>query len=135
MSGRFALAAMSLCLAGPALAQSAPPAVEAAPVASTPPAAPAKAGTTVSGVTVTPSPRPKSCSSRDKDCIALVVAELKERYPEELKKFCFGRQAQAVRTQFTNEQLLESLGGNDPPVGTAFGVNSALKAACASDKK
>lgn len=88
----------------------------------------------MSGVTVTPT-QPKPCGSRDKDCIAMIVAELKQRYPEELKRFCFGREMRTVRTEMVNQQLLDSLGGNDPPIPTTFGVNSALKLACASDKK
>lgn len=121
----FALAAA--LIAGPALSQ--------APLgASAAPAAAKKPGDTVSGVTVTPMPK-KACSSRDKDCIAMVVAELKRDYPAQLKQFCFAEQTKAARNQFVNDQLLESLGGNGPPTPTAFPVSPVVKTACASDKK
>lgn len=118
--------AMSL-FAGTAEAQT--PAASPAPAAATP-----KAGDTLSGVTVMPVPK-RICSSRDKDCIAMVVAELQRRYPEQLKQFCFAEQTKAARTQFTNDQLLESLNGNGPPTPTAAPVNPIVKTACASDKK
>jgi hypothetical protein len=94
----------------------------------------AAAGKTVDGLTVV-APAGKPCGYRDRECVALVVAELKRRYPGELKRFCFQRQMRAMRSEVVNEQLLEGLGGGDPPVPTAFGVNSALKTACAEEKK
>ena len=120
-------------IAGPALAQA--PVGAAAPPAPPPASAPGKkAGDTVSGVTVMPIPK-KACSSRDKDCIAMVVAELKRDYPEQLKQFCFQEQTKAARNQFVNDQLLESLGGNGPPTPTASPVSPVVKTACAPDKK
>jgi hypothetical protein len=95
----------------------------------------AAAGKTVDGLTVVAPAVGKPCGSRDRECVALVVAELKRRYPEELKRFCFQRQMRAMRSEVVNEQLLEGLGGGAPPVPTAFGVNSALKTACAEEKK
>jgi hypothetical protein len=130
-------AAMTL-LAGAATAQTSPPPPAADPP---PPAAAAPARTTpkadngtVSGVTVMPLPQ-KACSSRDKDCIAMVVAELKRLYPEQLKQFCFAEQTKAVRNQFVNDQLLDALHGNGPPTPTAFPVSPIIKTACATDKK
>jgi hypothetical protein len=131
----------ALLLAGAAHAQPATaPQPAAAPVAASPPAAPATAapappaGATVSSLTVEGSRLPKkTCSSRDRDCIAIVVAELKQNYPEQLKAFCFQWKTQAVRSQWVNDQLLESL-GNDHPSPTAFGVNSAVTKACTPDK-
>jgi hypothetical protein len=108
-----------------------PASTDASPtVAKTP--APASAPT-VSGIVVKPLPK-KSCSSRDKECVALVVAELKQNYPEQLKAFCFQWQTQAVRSQWVNDQLYESLGSNFPPPTTAFGVNPAVSQACAVDR-
>jgi hypothetical protein len=127
-------------LAGVASAQTAPLAASpAAPpadavAASTPAAKSQSAGNTVSSITVTPTPK-KVCAARDKDCVARVVAELKRLYPEQLKQFCFQEQTKAVRTQFTNDQLFDSLNGNGPPTPTAFPVSAALKTACATDKK
>jgi hypothetical protein len=133
MKAPLALAAALALIAGPVAAQSPTPAAPPAPVAA-PPAKPPAEGRTVSGVTVMPAPK-KTCSSRDKDCIDLVVAELKRLYPEQLKQFCFQEQTKAVRTQFTNDQLLEALHGNGPPTPTAFPVSSVVKTACASDRK
>jgi hypothetical protein len=129
MKASLALAAIIVCVAGVAGAQTAPSKTEATP----PPSA--KPGTTVSGLTVTAKPKLQPCSSRDKQCIDLVVAELKVQYPEELKRFCFQREQRAVRTQLAHDRIVEDLGGNNPPTPTAFGVNSAMKAACATEKK
>jgi hypothetical protein len=139
----------ALLLAGAAHAQpaAAPPSAfaptaaapsDVPPAAATPPppAAPAPAaGPTVSSLTVEGSRVPKkSCSSRDKDCIAIVVADLKAHYPEQLKTFCFQWKTQAIRSEWVNDQLMESLGRNAPPPPPAFGVNSAVSKACAPDK-
>ena len=94
---------------------------------------PAKAPGTVSGVTVMPMPK-KTCSSRDKTCIAMVVAELKRDYPEQLKQFCFEEQTKAARNQFVNDQLLDALHGNGPPTPTAAPVSPVVKQVCAPDK-
>jgi hypothetical protein len=128
--------AVTLCLAASAawaqtLVQTPAPAAASTPA---PRAAKPAAGDTVSGVTVSPFPK-KACSSRDKDCIAMVVAELKRLYPEELKKFCFAEQTSAVRTQIVNEQLRESLGGNNPSIPISSQVSPVIKTACASDPK
>jgi hypothetical protein len=126
----FGLLISASLLASPALAQPAPDPV-ATPPAATPAAKPAAPVPTVSGIVVQGMPK-KSCSSRDKECIALVVAELKQSYPQQLKAFCFQWKTQAVRSQWVNAQLLESIGGTPTP--TAFGVNSAVSQACAADK-
>ena len=141
--------AAALCLvASAAVAQTPVQSSPAAPAQAASPAAPpiistpappassarAPAGDTVSGVTVSPFPK-KACSSRDRDCIAMVVAELKQRFPEELKKFCFAEQTSAVRTQIVNEQLRESLGGNNPSIPISSEVSPIIKTACASDPK
>ncbi|HXA38465.1 MAG TPA: hypothetical protein VNW53_05650 [Phenylobacterium sp.] len=118
----LALAAAALAFGGAAQAQPAAP-----------PAKPAEPGSTVSGIVVQALPK-KSCSSRDKECIALVVANLKQNYPEQLKAFCFQWKTQALRSEWVNDQLIESLGGATPPTPAAFGVNSAVAQACAEDK-
>jgi hypothetical protein len=138
MNPSVALAAAILVLPFAAAAQGVPPAhsaaTESAP-ASAPAPKPPPDGRTVSGVTVTPAPVSKPCSSRDKACIELVVAELKRRYPVELKRFCFQRDMRAIRSRVLNDELLADLGDSGPGVPTAFGVNAALKTACAPDKK
>jgi hypothetical protein len=65
----------------------------------------------------------------------MVVAELKRLYPEQLKQFCFSEQTSAVRTQIVNEQLRESLGGNNPSIPISSQVSPIIKTACASDPK
>ena len=132
MKSRLAVAAAVLTVPFAAMAQSpAPP----APLPATAPAKPGAGAHTVEGLTVTPLSPSKPCGSRDQQCIALVVAELKRRYPEQLKRFCFQRDMRAIRTQITNEDLLADLGDTGPSIPTAFGVNSALKTACAPDRK
>jgi hypothetical protein len=110
--------AAALVLAGPAAARTPTDPAPAAPAASAP---------SVDGIVVEGLPK-KSCSTRDKSCIAVVVAELKARYPQQLKVFCANWQMQALRSQWVSDQL----GGGDRP--TAFGVNSAVSKACSADK-
>lgn len=119
--------AASLACASAAAAQTAPP-------APAPPAA--KAGSTVSGVTVEgrKSP-PKACSSRDKACIAAVVAELKARFPKELQKWC---DTVEYRAAVTNMNIDEINGALNSP-GTLseagqFAPPAVAKVACARDK-
>ncbi|HEX3366524.1 hypothetical protein [Phenylobacterium sp.] len=131
----FGLLISAVLLASPTLAQPTPDPAPTTAVATAAAAAakPAPAAPTVSGIVVEGLPK-KTCSSRDKECIAVVVAELKEHYPQQLKAFCAQWKMQAVRTQWVNDQLVESLGGNNPPTPTAFGVNSAVSKACAEDR-
>jgi hypothetical protein len=92
MTGRLALAAALIALAGVAAAQPA-----AAPQdTSAAPAAASKGGPTVSGVTVTPVPR-KPCKPKDTECIAIVMAQVKDLYPEQLKQFCFQQKMDVMR--------------------------------------
>jgi hypothetical protein len=130
---RFGLLVAAVLSAMPAFAQPspAPPDVPAAAPAASPPEPRAP---TVESLTVRGRRLPtKTCSSRDKDCIARVVAELQQQYPRELKKFCLQWQIRAVRTQWLNAQLNAGL-GNDEPSPVGFGVNSAVKQACAEPK-
>jgi hypothetical protein len=131
----FGLLISAMLVASPAIAQRAPDPGAAPALASAPAAKPKPPATepTVSGIVVEGPPK-KTCSSRDRECIAVVVAELKEHYPQQLKAFCAQWKMQAVRTQWVNDQLVESLGGNNPPSPVAFGVNSAVSKACAADK-
>src|SRR6185312_13067477 len=50
-----------------------------------------------------------------------VVAQLKQLYPEQLKRFCFQRTMRSMRTQMLNDQLLEGLSSDNPPPSTSFG--------------
>jgi hypothetical protein len=90
---------------------------------------------TVSGVTVMPLPI-RSCKPKDKDCIALVVAELKEHYPEQLKKFCFQTEMNVQR-----QDIQANVNGwcDDPRYSSSAICNHhvppVLKQACAADPK
>jgi hypothetical protein len=132
MKVSLAFAAAIMVLAGSPAADAAPPEVSAAPAASSPSGA---GGKTVEGVTVVGKPLPtKECSSRDKDCILTVVAELKKLYPEQLKRFCFQRQMRAMR----NNALFgdSDLAGSEPPeAGSPYSTAAPLAIACKSDKK
>jgi hypothetical protein len=139
----FGLLISAALFASTAVAESAAPtpATETPPAAAvaepgvppTPRSAPDAKGKQLEGLTVTGKPPPtNACSSRDQACIAMVVAELKQLYPEQLKKFCFQRKIQAMRSSALWDQLFAS---GDGPTPTAFGVNSALTTACAPDKK
>jgi len=113
-------------LAGAAVAQTSP-APEPAP---TPQAA--APGKVVEGVTVTGRRMPtKSCSSRDDACIASVVAELKSRYPKELKTWC--SQVQQRAAQNTMEFMEINLDRPHPNVGPYL-PPPVTKIACAADK-
>jgi hypothetical protein len=124
------LAAVAL-LAGTADAQQ--PSPQAASAA-TAPAAPDKSGTTVSEVTVKPLPR-KQCSPKDKDCIALVMAEVKELYPEQLKAFCYQQKVDVMR-----QDMQASIAGwcNGPGQGASaicsHYVSPVVKKVCEPDK-
>jgi len=122
-------------VAQPATTAQTAPATSPAPASTSPAPIPAAGSRTLDGLTVVAPLPQKPCSSRDKTCIAMVVAELKQRYPEQLKRFCFQRTMRSMRTQMVQDQLLDGLGGSSPPTPNSFGVNSALSTACAWDKK
>jgi hypothetical protein len=131
MSFRTALAVAVLALpfAGPLQAQ---PANE---IASPPVAAatshPVTDGQTVSGVTVTPTRPAKPCGSRDKGCVALVIAKLKAQYPQELKAYCL-RERIHVQASAMNAQDMGMcrFGGSSSCEGY---LAPALKLACEGD--
>jgi hypothetical protein len=86
----------------------------------------------VEGLTVVAPPPPlKPCAARDKDCIAQVVAELKQLYPEQLKKFCFQRQMRAMR----NTALFGESSPDSPQLGTTYSIGDSLRIACVPDRK
>ena len=129
------LAAM-LC-AGAALAQPAPEPVASSPPAGQTPPPPAKAPApgvkTVEGLTVRPFPT-KQCAPRDKACIAFVVAELKRRYPEQLRRFCFQRKMRAMRDTALFSDV-DPASGEPAQLGASYRSAETLGAACAPDKK
>jgi hypothetical protein len=128
MRTAVSLAVSSALFAGVAFAEpaTAPAATASAAQPSTAPT-PAKASgvgaKTVEGLTVTGSAFPKTeCSSRDQACITMVVAELKRRYPERLKRFCFQRELRDMRN-------------GTPAFGAEHPGGASLKIACAADRK
>jgi hypothetical protein len=123
---------MIALLAGAAAAQTPAP----APAPTAPAAKPS--GATVSGVTVEGRKAPtRSCSSRDNDCIATIVAELKAQYPKELQHWCDLVQYQAANTNMTMDQV-NGIGTSFSPGQTSvygrFAPPAVAKIACASDK-
>ncbi|HEY8004577.1 MAG TPA: hypothetical protein VIE16_10135 [Phenylobacterium sp.] len=126
------LFAAALC-AGAALAQPAaspPPAVQ---TPAPPGKAPATGAKTLEGLTVRPIPK-RGCLPRDKECIALVVAELKQRYPEQLKRFCFQREMRAMNNSVLFGDV-DPASGEPAQLGATYRPADALRVACAPDKK
>jgi hypothetical protein len=112
--------------AGSALAQ------EPAPAQPTP-ATPAPAGPSVSGVTVSPLSR-KPCAPKDKDCIAIVMAEVKALYPEQLKMFCHQQKMDVMQ----RDMQANMAGWCDNPTQGASSICNhyvppIVKQVCASD--
>jgi hypothetical protein len=129
MKPGLAVAAALWAAAGSALAQ----APAATPAPSAPPASsPAPAGANVSGVTVSPVPH-KPCAPKDKDCIAIVMAELKDLYPEQVKTFCFQQKMDVMQ-----RDMQANMAGwcDDPKQGAAAICNHyvppVVKQLCAS---
>jgi hypothetical protein len=133
MKASLALAAALTLLVGAAGAQPAPPAETASTAPATAPPAAGKPGPTVSGVTVTPLPR-KQCSPKDKECIALVMAQVKDLYPEQLKQFCFQQRMGVLR-----QDMQANIAGwcNGPGGGASeichHYVSPVVKQVCAPD--
>ena len=126
----FALMIAASLMAGSAAAQPAT-APQAGPAAETPAKTPPAKTKTVEGLTVVAPPPLKPCAARDKDCVAQVVAELKQLYPEQLKKFCFQRQMRAMQ----NTALFGENSPDSPQLGTTYSIGDSLRVACAPDKK
>ncbi len=108
------------------------------PAAAEPDAAvgkPAKPVPTVSGIVVEGVPK-KPCAPRDKDCIALVMAEVKALYPEQLKRFCAVQQMDVMR-----QDMQANIAGwcDGPGLGASsmcsHYVSPVVKQVCAPDKK
>ncbi|HEX2817514.1 MAG TPA: hypothetical protein VHN39_14035 [Phenylobacterium sp.] len=120
-----------------AVANAQAPSPQPAPTPTAPATAPApdKSGATVSGVTVRPLPR-KPCAPKDKDCVAMVMAEVKNLYPEQLKSFCFQQQMDVMR-----QDMQANMAGwcEGPGLGAAaicsHHVSPVVKQVCAPDKK
>jgi hypothetical protein len=133
MKAGLVLVSVVSAIAGAALAQA--PTAPAPTASSTPPPAakPAAPGSTVSGVTVEALPH-KTCAPKDKECIALVMAQVKELYPEQLKKFCYQQQMDVMR-----EDMQASVNGwcDNPRYASSsmchHYVPPVVKQVCASD--
>lgn len=132
LKAAFGILISATLLAGSAFAQSAAP-TQNAP---TTPAAAEPAGgkaRQVEGVTVMGKrPELKACSPRDDNCVAMVVAELKQRYPKELQKWCEHVEERAAMNtimfmEIDPDRPHPNVGPYMPPAVT--------KSACAPDKK
>lgn len=122
----------AVLLASPALAQPGADPAPQSPTAQADPT-PASKAPTVDSLIVQGAPLPKtSCSARDSACVAMVVAELKARYPKELQKWCaFVEQRAAM-----NELMFDVEDPNHPhPRAEPFRAPPITKIACAPDKK
>jgi hypothetical protein len=125
--------AAALAVLSPIARAAAPPAATmSAPPATAAPAAPAP-GATVSGVTVKGAPR-KQCAPKDAECIAIVMAEVKELYPEQLKKFCYQQKMDVMR-----QDMQANIAGwcDGPGLGAtamcSHYVSPVVKKVCAPD--
>ncbi len=119
----FGLLISAALIAGGASAQSTP---APGPAAAAP-------GKVVEGVTVTGRRlSPKGCSSRDDTCVATVVADLKARYPRELRKWCDHVEERAAMNSM---QFIEiNLDRPHPNVGP-YMPPAVSRIACAPDRK
>jgi hypothetical protein len=122
------LLALTLAAAPAAAPATDPPAPSAAPAASAPPKK-------LEGVVVEGQRKPlHKCDSKDAPCIAAVVAELKKRYPEQLKVWCFRQKMDEMRDAM-NMQTFAS--PSDPGGGATAQFNRApvIRQVCAPDPK
>ncbi|HEX2817513.1 MAG TPA: hypothetical protein VHN39_14030 [Phenylobacterium sp.] len=129
----FGLLISAMLVASPALAQTTGDRATAAPAKPAP-----TTGTTISGVTVEGArPMPsKGCSSRDKVCVAMVVAELKARYPEQLLQWCHEVERRAVVSNLNIDDINSTSGSNVAHSESGqFAPPAVARSACASDKK
>ena len=127
----FGLLICAALIAGSASAQTGA-AGESGPAAAKPSAQAGKRATpTVSGVVVQGLPK-KACSSRDKACIAIVVAQLEELYPKELLRFCTGREENLAWIQMHAD---DNLPATRAPTASEYSSPPVLKVACANVHK
>lgn len=133
----FGILISAALFAGAAFAQPAAPtpspATTALAAAGPATAAPSGKAKQVEGVTVIGKrPELKSCPARDDNCVAMVVAELKQRYPKELQKWCEHVEERAAMNtimfmEIDPDRPHPNVGPYMPPAVT--------KSACAPDKK
>ena len=108
----LALALGLAFLATPALAANAEPQAAGAPAPA------ATAPRKIEGVVVQGKRRPRltRCDDRDAACIAAVITELKTRYPEQLKVWCFRQKMDEMRGHMNAATLADP---SDPAQGGA----------------
>ena len=75
----------------------------------------------------------KKCGEKDTVCLAAVMTELKTRYPEQLKVWCFRQKIDEMRNRM-NAQVLADPG--DPAGGAGYNISQAavIKTVCAEAK-
>ena len=113
-----ALAAFVL-IATPALAESADSPAQ-------PPATPKK----LEGVVVTGKHKPmRQCAEKDTACVQAVMTELKQRFPEQLKVWCFRQKMQEMRDSLNAATLYP----DDPD--THLRQADVIKTVCTSEPR
>jgi hypothetical protein len=136
MNARSVLLVAATLFAGPAFGQpAAAPTTPTAPAAATPTASATAVapGTKLEGVTVTGKrPLKGQCGEKDQACTLAVIAELKLRYPEQLKRWCNQVRDGAMWANIEQSALFP---GNHPGLGGSFQPPAVTKLACATDKK
>ena len=104
------------------------------PAASLSPTTPKLDGHTVSGVTVEAKPlKIPKCGARDNACIAEVVAELRQRYPKELRQWCSQEEMKSTRANFMGSEFLGS--ADHPMIDGSFAPPAVTRIACFPPKK
>jgi hypothetical protein len=92
-------------------------------------------GHEVSGVVVPAQPKSlSSCHERDNACITAVVAELKQRYPEQLRRWCNNQKDMANRANLQAGDVIMGTQFHGPQERN-FDPPEVTKIACADDKK
>ena len=136
MNARSVLLVAGMLFASPAFGQpAAAPTTPTTPAVATPAASPPAAapGTKLEGVTVTGKRPPKGqCAEKDQACTLAVIAELKLRYPEQLKRWCNQVRDGAM---WANTEQSALFPGNHPGLGGSFQPPAVTKLACASTPK
>ena len=128
---RWILGLLLAACAMPTLADPAPPATAAAPDAAVPAQPPKKLeGVVVEGKRRQPTPK---CGAKDAVCIAAVITELKTRYPEQLKVWCFRQKMDEMRNALNAEAFA---GPNNPGGDANYSIAQAkvIRTVCTTTK-
>ncbi|THD77002.1 MAG: hypothetical protein E7812_13645 [Phenylobacterium sp.] len=77
--------------------------------------------------------KPPKCGAKDAVCIAAVITELKTRYPEQLKVWCFRQKMDEMRNALNAEAFA---GPDNPGGGASYNISQAtvIKTVCTATK-